>query len=43
MKIGSNRAIMGTFIISRRSHVIGWLATGVMALASAGFIASLFH
>jgi NRAMP (natural resistance-associated macrophage protein)-like metal ion transporter len=43
MKIGSNRKIMGTFIISRRSRVIGWLATGVMALASAGFIDSLFH
>jgi NRAMP (natural resistance-associated macrophage protein)-like metal ion transporter len=42
MKIGSNPKIMREFVISRRSRVIGWLATSVMALASAGFIASVF-
>lgn len=42
MKIGSNHKIMGPFIISRRSRVIGWVATAIMALASAGFIGSLF-
>lgn len=42
MKIGSNRKIMGSFIISRRSCVIGWVATAVMALASIVFIGSLF-
>jgi len=42
MKIGSNHKIMGAFIISRRSRVIGWVATAVMALASTGFIGSLF-
>jgi NRAMP (natural resistance-associated macrophage protein)-like metal ion transporter len=42
MKIGSNPRIMGEFVTSRRSLWIGWLATLVMALASAGFIASLF-
>jgi Mn2+/Fe2+ NRAMP family transporter len=43
MKIGSNRQIMGKFIISRSSRWIGWLATAVMTLASAGFIISLFR
>ena len=42
MRIGSNPKIMGTFMISPRSRVIGWLATAAMALASGGFIASLF-
>jgi NRAMP (natural resistance-associated macrophage protein)-like metal ion transporter len=42
MQIGSNSKIMGSFVISARSRIIGWLATGVMALASAGFIVSLF-
>jgi NRAMP (natural resistance-associated macrophage protein)-like metal ion transporter len=42
MKIGSSRKIMGSFIISRRSQLVGWLATAVMALASAGFIGSFF-
>jgi NRAMP (natural resistance-associated macrophage protein)-like metal ion transporter len=43
IKIGCNKQIMGNFVISRRSRWIGWLATAVMALASAGFIVSLFH
>jgi NRAMP (natural resistance-associated macrophage protein)-like metal ion transporter len=42
MKMGADQKIMGRFVISPRSRVIGWLATLVMALASAGFIASLF-
>jgi Mn2+/Fe2+ NRAMP family transporter len=41
MKMGSSRKVMGAFVISRRSRVVGWAATCVMALASAGFIASL--
>ena len=41
MRIGSNRKIMGSFIISPRSRLLGWLATAVMALASASFIGSL--
>jgi NRAMP (natural resistance-associated macrophage protein)-like metal ion transporter len=42
MQISSNRKIMGAFVTSQRTRVMGWLATIVMALASAGFIGSLF-
>jgi Mn2+/Fe2+ NRAMP family transporter len=42
MKLGSNPKIMGAFVISRKSRVFGWLATAMMALASAGFVGSLF-
>jgi NRAMP (natural resistance-associated macrophage protein)-like metal ion transporter len=41
MKIGANRKIMGAFVISRRSKLIGWVATVVMGIASAGFIVSM--
>jgi NRAMP (natural resistance-associated macrophage protein)-like metal ion transporter len=41
MQMGSNSKVMGTFTISRRSRIIGWLATGVMGVASLGFILSL--
>jgi NRAMP (natural resistance-associated macrophage protein)-like metal ion transporter len=41
MQMGSNPAVMGKFTISRRSRVIGWLATSVMGAASIGFIISL--
>jgi NRAMP (natural resistance-associated macrophage protein)-like metal ion transporter len=41
MKLGANPAVMGKFTISRRSRIIGWCATLVMAAASLGFIASL--
>ncbi len=41
MKMSSNRQIMKEFVISRRSRILGWLATAMMTLASAGFIASL--
>lgn len=41
MQMGSNAAVMGKFTISRRSRIIGWLATLVMGLASLGFILSL--
>jgi Mn2+/Fe2+ NRAMP family transporter len=44
MQMGSNPAVMGEFTISRRSRVIGWLATSVMGVASLSFIISLcFH
>ena len=42
MKIGANRRIMGAFVVSRRSYLVGWLATLVMGFASAGFVGSLF-
>jgi Mn2+/Fe2+ NRAMP family transporter len=42
VKIGSNPKIMGELVISRGSRCLGWLATAAMALASAGFIGSLF-
>ena len=41
MQLGANPAVMGKFTISRRSRVIGWCATLVMAIASLGFIVSL--
>jgi NRAMP (natural resistance-associated macrophage protein)-like metal ion transporter len=42
MRIATNAAIMGEFTISRRSRILGWLATAVMGGASAGFIISQF-
>ena len=41
MQLGANPKVMGKFTISRRSRVIGWMATAVMAVASAGFVGSL--
>ena len=42
MRIATSATIMGQFTISRRSRILGWLATAVMAGASAGFILSQF-
>ncbi len=41
MQMGANTSVMGKFTISRRSRTLGWLATGVMGAASAGFLVSL--
>jgi NRAMP (natural resistance-associated macrophage protein)-like metal ion transporter len=41
MAMASNREIMGKFTVSSRSRIIGWLATGIMGIASAGFLISL--
>jgi NRAMP (natural resistance-associated macrophage protein)-like metal ion transporter len=41
MKIATNKKIMGPFRIERPWVIMGWLATGVMALASATFLISL--
>jgi Mn2+/Fe2+ NRAMP family transporter len=41
MQLGANPAVMGNFTISRRSRLVGWCATLVMAAASLGFIISL--
>jgi NRAMP (natural resistance-associated macrophage protein)-like metal ion transporter len=41
MQMGSNTAVMGKFIISRRSRIVGWIATLIMGVASSGFILSL--
>ena len=35
MHMVSRRKLMGRFVVSRRLRVLGWLATGVMALAVA--------
>jgi Mn2+/Fe2+ NRAMP family transporter len=43
MLLGTNRAIMGKFRISRRWTVIGWAATAMMGLASAAFVLALFR
>jgi NRAMP (natural resistance-associated macrophage protein)-like metal ion transporter len=42
MRLGSSAAVMGPFIISTRSRLVGWLATLVMTAASLGFILSVF-
>jgi Mn2+/Fe2+ NRAMP family transporter len=42
MRISTNSSVTGDFTISRRSRVLGWLATIVMGIASLGFIVSLF-
>ena len=41
MQMATKPAIMGKFTISRRSRIVGWIATFVMGAASAGFIISL--
>lgn len=33
MKIGQSESIMGTFTIAKRHRLLGWIATGVMAIA----------
>jgi NRAMP (natural resistance-associated macrophage protein)-like metal ion transporter len=43
MRIATRSSIMGRFTISFRSAVVGWIATGVMAVASLGFILSLLQ
>jgi len=40
MLLGSNRAVMGRFEVSRRSAVMGWAATALMGVASVAFIVS---
>jgi NRAMP (natural resistance-associated macrophage protein)-like metal ion transporter len=41
MQMSTNPSVMGKFVISRRSRVVGWIATLVMGAASLGFIISL--
>jgi Mn2+/Fe2+ NRAMP family transporter len=41
MQMAMNPTTMGEFTISRRSRVVGWIATFVMGIASLGFIVSL--
>lgn len=41
MRMATNVKILGDFTISRSWSIIGWLATGVMAVASIVFIVSL--
>jgi Mn2+/Fe2+ NRAMP family transporter len=41
MRMATNVKILGDFTISRAWSVIGWLATGVMAIASIVFMISL--
>ena len=41
MKIATNKTIMGPFRIERPWVILGWLATGVIALASVAFLLSL--
>jgi Mn2+/Fe2+ NRAMP family transporter len=36
--MGRDPKIMGNFVISRRAMLVGWITTGVMALAAAGMI-----
>ena len=41
MRLAGNASVMGRFRIGRASCVLGYLATGVMALASIAFLVSL--
>ncbi len=41
MLMASNSEVMGQFVIGRRLKLLGWLATGVMALAVAGMMATI--
>jgi NRAMP (natural resistance-associated macrophage protein)-like metal ion transporter len=41
MVMACDRRIMGTFTVSRRLKIVGWMATAVMALAALGMAASV--
>jgi Mn2+/Fe2+ NRAMP family transporter len=41
MRIGCSTKIMGAFTVKGASKNLGWIATAVMAVASAGFFLSL--
>jgi Mn2+/Fe2+ NRAMP family transporter len=41
MLLAVRPAVMGAFVISRRLRVLGWLCTGVMALAVLAMFATL--
>jgi len=41
MRMAVRRDIMGPFVIKRRLHRLGWLATGVMAAAVVAMLGSL--
>jgi Mn2+/Fe2+ NRAMP family transporter len=43
MRMTANRSIMGKFVITGPLHVIGWLATGVMAAAVVGMAVTAIH
>jgi len=38
MRMASNPHIMGKFVVKRRLHILGWAATGVMAIAVAAML-----
>jgi Mn2+/Fe2+ NRAMP family transporter len=41
MLLGARKRLMGQFVIGKRLHVLGWLATVVMALAVVAMVATL--
>jgi hypothetical protein len=41
MRLATNPAIMGSYLIRRRLRVLGWLATAVMALTVIAMLATL--
>jgi len=41
MLLAVRKSVMGEFVISRRLRVLGWLCTGVMALAVVAMFATL--
>lgn len=43
MLMTTNRRIMNQFAISRRLRILGWMATGIMTLATIGFFATIGH
>ena len=43
MLLSSKKAVVGRFVLPAYLRILGWVATGVMALASLGFIASAIH
>ncbi len=42
VRIAGNKSIMGRFVSSKTSSVLGWFITGVMSIASIALIISLF-
>jgi Mn2+/Fe2+ NRAMP family transporter len=43
MLISEKRAIVGKFVLPPYLRVVGWIATGVMLIASLGFLITALH
>jgi len=43
MLMSRKKAVVGKFTLSAYLRILGWAATGIMLIASVGFMASAIH